>query len=496
MRARLSPTLVRSAFAAILLATSALPAAAQATEQEAARLQAIGETYFGKAPAGEPGVVKVSPEADHYRASVDIALLVRRLLAYAPAEEVKKISFDWAPISLALAPRGDGTWRVWDYVIPKLVARIDGQRTELVTEGIDFETIFDPATGASPSMKGRFGRVSATSTINKPGEALTVSSENTSSDVSMQGSSRTTATPGALDVAVHQSTGSMLYAVALAGGMAAGVPDMRVALNGGRQDNVVGIRGLRHSALLDLWAHLVAHHEPEDFTTRQGTLKAKLAAAMPVFEAISQKVEGKDFSLESPFVIAKAGKAAIDLDLAGLTREGRFGMAMGVTEFQAWSLFMPKWAQKLVPSDFALAGHVSGYDLATPISVFLDSADFSAKKPLTDEQEAKIAALFLPRGVVDVVLDGNRLVGQLYDLSLDGRLTAGPAGAKGAITVKARGLDKVSELLAGPDADEQAKALAAMIAVARSMADRKGDDLVWRFDFDGEAVAVNGKPLK
>ena len=495
MRARLSPSL-RSALAAALLAASALPAAAQATSEEAARLQAIGEIYFGKAPAGEPSVVTVAPEADHYRASVDFALLIRRLLAYAPGEEVKKFTFDWDPTSMALGPRDDGTWRFWDYRIPKLVADIDGQRTEVVTEGIDFETIFDPATGASPSMKGRFGRVSATSTIRKPGEALTVTSENTSSDVSLQGSARTTVTPGVLDVAAHQSTGSMLYAVALAGGMAAGVPDMRIALTGGRQDNVVGIRGFRNAALLDLWAHLVAHHEPEDFTTRQGALKAKLAAAVPVFEAITQKVEGKDFSLESPFVIAKAEKAAIDLDLAGLTREGRFGMAMGVTGFQAWSLFMPKWAHQLVPRDFALAGHVSGYDLATPISVFLDSADFSAKKPLTDEQEAKIAALFLPRGAVDVVLDGNRLVGPLYDLSLDGRLTAGPAGAKGAITVKARGLDKVSELLAGPDTDEQARALAATIALARSLAERKGDDLVWRFDFDGDAVAVNGKPLK
>jgi hypothetical protein len=495
MRARLSSSL-GSALAVVLLAASTLPAAAQATREEASRLQAIGETYFGKAPAGEPGVVTVAPEADHYRANVDFALLIRRLLAYAPAEEAKKIAFDWAPISVALAARGDGTWRVWDYRIPKLVADIDGQHTELVTEGIDFETIFDPATGASPSMKGRFGRLSATSTIKKPGEAVTVSSESTSSDVSLQGSSRTTATPGVLDVAAHQSTASMVYAVALAGGMAAGIPDMRIALNGGRQDNVVGIRGLRNSALLDLWAHLVAHHEPEDFTTRQGALKAKLAAAMPVFEAMTQKVEGKDFSLESPFVIAKAEKAAVDLDLAGLTREGRFGMAMGVTGFQAWSLFMPKWANKLMPRDFALAGHVSGYDLATPISVFLDSADFSAKKPLSDEQEAKIAALFLPRGAVEIVLDGNRLVGQLYDLSLDGRLTAGPAGNKGAITVKARGLDKVDELLAGPDADEQARTLAATIAFARSMADRKGDDLVWRFDFDGEAVSVNGKPLK
>ena len=35
-----------------------------------------------------------------------------------------------------------------------------------------------------------------------------------------------------------------------------------------------------------------------------------------------------------------------------------------------------------------------------------------------------------------------------------------------------------------------------MIAVARQFAERKGEDHVWHFDFDGDRVAVNGKPLK
>jgi hypothetical protein len=495
MRARLA-TPLRSTFTAAVLAVSALPAWAQATDAEASRLQAIGETYFGKPAAGEPAVVRVVPEGDHYRASLDVALLVRRLVALAPQEEVKAFSLDWAPVSAALTLREDGLWRVWDYRMPKLVAEIEGQRTEVSTDGIEFETIFDPTTGASPSMKGRFGRVTASSTIKKPGKAVAVTTESTSSDVELQGSARTTATPGVLDVAAHQTTGKLLYAIGISGGTSQGVPDMRIALTGGRQDNVVGIRGFRNTALLDLWAHLVAHHAPEDFTTGQSALKARITAALPIFEAISQKVEGTDFSLESPFVIAKAAKFAVDLDLAGLTRDGRFGMAMAVGGFQAWSLFLPKWSQKLMPRDLALAGHVSGYDVATPLSAFLDAADFSKKKPLTDEQEAHVAALFLPHGSVDVNLDGNRVVGPLYDLALDGRFTAGPAGAKGAVTVRARGLEAVSELLATEKDDAQARTLAGVIAMARGFADRKGDDLVWRFDFAGDAVSVNGKPLK
>lgn len=472
------------------------PALAAATPEEAARLQAIGETYFGKPAAGEAPLVAVVVEDDHYRASFDFTALVRRVLALMPPEEAKKLAFDWPAPSLALAPRGDGTWRAYDYRIPKLVTEADGQRTELVTEGIDIETVTDPATGAMPSSTGRIARIIATSTFRKPGEKLTVTSRSESTDIALQGSARAGARDGGIDAAFHQTVGSMLYGLDLAGGMGDGIPDMHFTLNGGRQDTMVTLRGLRVAALLDLWAHLVAHHAPEDFTTGQGALKARLAAALPLFDAAEEKIAGTDFSFQSPFFVAKAAKAAIDLDLAGLTRDGRFGLAIAVAGFEGWSLFLPKWSQKLMPRDMAVAGRVTGYDLATPIAAFLDTADFSAKDPLSDEQAARIVPLFLPRGTVEVVLDGNRVAAALYEVTLDGRLNAGPAGAKGAITVRARGVDAVADHLAQPGGDEQSKALAGMIAVARGFAERKGDDLVWRFDFDGTAVAVNGKPLK
>lgn len=488
--------LLRPLLLAGLLAGSSLPAFAQATDAEAARLQAIGEIYFGKPAAGETPVVRVVPEADHYRASLDLAVLIRRIIALAPDEETKKLSFEWSALSVALAPHGDGTWRFWDHRVPKLVAEVDGQRTEVVAEGLDLEVITDPATGVTPSMKGRFGRIAATSTIRKSDEPMSVTSESISADVVVGGGSRPTATPGVVDAVFEQTTGSMRYGLDITGGMSEGVPDMNFALDGGRQDQAVGITGFRHAALLDLWAHLVAHHEPQDFTTGQGALKAKISAALPLFDSATQKLAGSDFAFTSPFGIAKAEKASLDLDLAGLTRDGRVALALGLDGFQAYSLFMPKWAQKLVPTELALAGRVTGYDLATPISVFLESADFSAKKPLTPEQEAKIAGLFLPRGVVEIVVDGNRLAGPLYMVALDGRLTAGPGGAQGALTLRAEGLDRVAEHLAKAEGDDQSKALAGLIAVARQFAERKGEDHVWRFDVDGEKVAVNGKPLK
>ena len=495
MRTRHLP-FTASALAAVLGLAGAPVAHAEATPQEAARLQAVGETYFGGPPPGEPGVVAVVPEGDHYRASLDLALLIRRLITSIPDPKARDITIEAAPVSVALAPRDDGVWRFWDYRLGKFVFAFAGQRTELVTDGVTFETIFDPATGASPSMTGGFARISATSTAREPGKSLAITTENTAETIALEGSSRPTATPGVLDLAMQQTVATTRYVFGTTGGTAEGVPDMSLVLTRGRETDVIGLRGYRNAALLDLWAHLVAHHAPADFTTGQGALKAKLAAALPIFEEATQKVEAVDFSFESPFVIAKAEKAALDVDLAGVTREGRFGMAVAVAGFQAWSMFAPKWTQKLMPRDIALAGRVSGYDLATPISAFLDAADFSAQPPLAPEQQARIAALFLPRGTVEVVLDGNHLVGPLYDVTLDGRLTAGPGGAKGAVDVRARGLEKVAEHLATEKDDERARTMAGALAVARGFAERKGEDLVWHFDFEGSAVSVNGRPLK
>ncbi len=476
---------------------AASPALAQATAEEAARLQGIGETYFGKPPAGEPSAVTVTTEGDHYRASLDVGLLARRLLALAPADKRQDVSVEWNPISVALAPHDGSNWRFWDYRIPNMIVRNGAQVTESGAEGLEFEVVTDPATGVAPRIRGRMASITAKSTIAETDTGVGVVAENTSNDLMLDGQARATATPGVVDAALHQGIASFTYAIEITGAPASKIPDMKFTLTTGRRDDAVGLRGLRHAALLDLWAHLVAHHAPADFTTGQAALKAKIAAALPVFTEMTQKIAAADFSFETPFGILKAAKATLDIDLAGLTRDGHAAAGFGVSGLEAYSLFMPKWGRKLVPTDVSFTGRADGYDLATPISAFLDAADFTAPQPLSPEQRTRIAALFLPRGTAEIVLDGNRLSGPLYGLALDGRLKAGPEGAEGAITIRANGIDGVADHLAGPDADDpQARALAGLIAQARGFAERKGDELVWRFDFAGEHVAVNGRPLK
>ncbi len=488
---------LRSCLLAGLFAVAGGPVFAAATTEEAARLQGVFERYVGHPTDGTPGWATVVPEADHYRATLDIAKWVRPLVARLPEDKRTGLALDLPPLSVALEPRDDGTWRIWDYRLPKISIGVDGQVTDLVAEGIEIESITDPVTGVTPSMKGRIARTLTTSTIRQSDGGLRYSTAHGSTGIVLEGEAEPGTAPDTLDVAVRQTTAAMDYTMEFVDGAAAGIPDMKFVLKAGPNDTTATVRGMRWQPLLDLWAHLVAHHDEAASVVGQSTVKAKLAAVAPLFDTYTQKVSAGGFEFESPFAVAKGGKVGIDIDLAGLVREGRFGAALGVTDFEAHSLFMPKWVRALVPTDLALAVRVSGYDLATPFSVFLDEADFTAAKPLSPETDAKIGALFLPSGAAEIVLDGNRIVGKLYDLAVDGRLTAGRHGSKGAITVRAHGLDAVAEHLAGPDADDpQARQFAGGIALARTFAERKGDEFVWRIDIDGEHVAVNGKPVK
>lgn len=499
---RLSSRL-RTSLGALLFLAAPLPALAQATPEEAARLQAIGEAYFGRPAPGEPRLLTIAPEGDHYRAALDVGGWLRRMIDLAaalekkPAEARKAITIDWPPMSAALAPVGDGNWRFWDWRIPKFVADDGSQRTEGSFEGLAFDVVGNPATGITPPWTGRMASMRTTSTTTGRGEDLNIATTGQSKDVALSGETRAGSAEGSVDSSARQKVAETRYAMTVAGGAKSGVPDMTFTLTMADQDQAATIRGFRWTAILDLWAHLVAHHDPAELRAGQTALKAKIAAALPLFEAVAERGTTGPVSFESPFAVAKASRIGFDFDLAGLVRDGRFGLAGAVADLEVHSLFMPKWTRRLVPSRLALAGHVSGYDLATPVSVFLDEADFAADRPLTEAQQARIAGLFLPRGTVDVVLDGNRVSGPLYDVALDGRLAAGPTGATGAVTIRATGVERVAEHLASPEAaDEQARTLAGLLAVARGFAERKGDDLVWRFDFAGSAVSVNGRPLK
>jgi hypothetical protein len=473
-----------------LIATLAAPAASaqEATTAGAAALVDTFETYLGRPEPGTPSVVTVTPKGESYALDVDLDALARPLRGLG----VDLRAGHWRA---TLTPLADGTWRHRMDTIGAIAAALpSGQTVEARFEGVASDGIFDPKLGGFTTQSTTIAGVTTRSAKAAANGEPALETEEVQTGVRLEGTMRPAAGGLGIDADLGKTIARTTQTITVSGG-GGGVPDMTftVALDGMKGD--VGFSGLRSLGLLGLWSHLVARHAPEDFAAGQGALKARIREALPLFERFRQTVIGSALSVETPFGYGGARTLAASIDSSGLVRDGRFDVALHFDGVEVRSILMPAWIGRLIPSEIALAVRGSGHDLATPASVFLDVADFAAAEPLPPAEKARIQALFLPRGTMELDFAGNRLRGTGWEVTLDGRLTAAPAGPVGALTIRATGLDAIERILSDPKTGPQGKEALDALHTATALADRKEQSLVWRIDIDKEAVAVNGRPM-
>ncbi len=486
---RVSKITPRAALAlATCLALTPAAFAAEATQAEADRLRALFETYVGRSAPDKPPVVTVTPKGESYDLVFDAESLLAPVRALGIELKVGRLTS-------TIAPLPDGNWRWTGTSFPEISYGFAGQTGRFAFEGFSGEGVYDPRLETFLSHTMRIARAVGEQSVPKKGEDPRFDVRKTDENIELRMTAGPAASGSGIDAVVTQTGGAVVETFSLSEGLEKGVPDMEMTLKIASSSIDADIHGFKTREFNALWTHLVAHHDKEDFTTRQGALKARISALLPLFERMRQKVVFKGFEVETPFGFGSMSELVYGLDTTGVTRDGAAELTIGFKGFQMHSLFLPAWAAKLVPTDFDLKGRVSGYDLATSGAAYLESADFAAEKPLSPEAEARIATLLLPRSNVEIVLDGNRVRAPLYELALDGRMTAGPAGAKGAVTVTATGLDAAIAALSDPKAGAEGKKAAEELRGMISLAEKKNGALVWRIDFENDAVSVNGRPL-
>jgi hypothetical protein len=478
-------------FAAPALITSLVAPAAQAAEATAAgaaALVATFETYLGRAEPGAPPVVTVTPKGESYALDLDLDALARPLRGLG----VDLRAGHWRA---TLTPLADGTWRQqMDAIAPIAAALPAGQTVEARFDGVASDGIFDPKLAGFTTQATTVATMTTRSSKAAANGEPAIEMEEVRSGFRLEGTMRPSAAGPGIDADLRQSVGKATQTISLSGA-GGGVPDMTFSFAIDEMKGDVGFSGLRSLGLLGLWSHLVARHAPEDFTTGQGALKARIRDVLPLFDRFRQSVAARALSVETPFGFGGAREIGMSVDTSGLVRDGRFEVATHFDGVEVHSMLMPGWIGKLIPSEIALALRGSGHDLATPAAVFLDAADFAAATPLSPEKKAEIEALFLPRGTMELDFAGNRVRGAGWEVTLEGRLTVGTAGPVGALTVRATGLDAVERILSDPKAGAQGQEALTALQTATALAERKDRILVWRFDIDKEAVAVNGQPL-
>ena len=488
-RSPLSPAalLGRTALA-LALAAPAVALAAPADRAGADRLRTTLEDHLGRPAAGEAPVVTVTPVGDDYELALDFDRLAAPL-------KIPGLELKLGRSVSRLTEKPDGTWLWRADALQPLSWSHAGQKGSIAFEGFTAEGDFSPALASFTRKTMKVARIVTEQSVPAEGDTPRIDIRRTDEAIDFSATAAPAASGQGVDAAYTQKTGALVETFAISETQAAGLPEMEATLKVAGSTSSGTVTGVRTAAVFGMWRHLVAHHAPEDFTAGQAPFKERIRALGPLFEKFRHTTALERVEFETPVGFGSAGRIEVTVDTTGATREGAADFAMSIAELKIHSLFVPGWAGRLIPSDLTLRGSATGWDAAAPLAAFLDTADFSKAPPLSDEDSARIAALALPKGAVDVVFEGNRMASPTWDISVDGRLSVTATGARGTVTVRATGLDRAGQALRDPKAGDAGRKAADEIAKAITFAETKDGALVWAFVFEGAAVSVNGRSL-
>lgn len=257
--------------------------------------------------------------------------------------------------------------------------------------------------------------------------------------------------------------------------------------------------GARNRALLNLWAWFVVHPSADAVKSAQDELRPLLRAALPIFDRMDISGDAKKVSASFPAGRFAIDNSALGFDLNGPGAPGSLTVKLSANGIDLSVDAMASWVRSLVPRDIAMEVNVSGYDLAKAMETIVANVDLGATPPLKPEVEASLRGDVLPSGTVLVRAVGVRLASDLYEVSMDGQIKAGP-GVKptGSMVMRAKGLEAVQGILAeAAKTDHTAQSSMIALATAEGFATVAADGgSTWEIVLgeDGQ-VTVNGHSL-
>ncbi|HQU67039.1 MAG TPA: hypothetical protein PLI43_02450 [Albidovulum sp.] len=449
-------------FAFVAALSAAVPALAQtATSEGAARLTEVFQTYLGKTE----GVVTVTPSGDGYVVAIDPSKLLAAAGDAASGATVSAIDFEVAEL-------GGGKWKVTQAGPASFSVNIPGALTlDVQAESYDWSGVYDETLKAFESSEGVIAGLTVNESITQPGQpAMNVSYAIDKLDIA---SAATVATGGVDATANYTVTGlTETFTVPPSDGMP--MP-MDVTLTA---DSYVGdskISAMRTGELLDLWAWFVAHPGEAAIKADFDAMKSGIRAALPFFDGMSGTGTITNLAGTTPMGGFSAEKADVVVDVSGATADGKLHEKIALTGLKLPEEMMPAWVPPLLPHEVTLDFTFDSFDLAAPAQILLDEMKPEGK--LSDEVNARLMQALLPDGTFQTTVAPSNVTGNIYSLSLQGAMTAGPAAPMpvGSALLKATGLDAVMKALetAPPEVSQQA---IPVIMMARGMAKPEGTD--------------------
>ena len=464
-----------------LLSSTAL--AAPATPEEAARLTALFQTYLG----AEPGVVTVQPGGDAYTVTFDFAPFIAKASPEAFSGTI-------TPYVLTMTDNGDGTWATQSDQAFLANFTVSGVTQVSYSIGSWKSTgVFDEALGAFSASRSEFSDLAMTQTMALPDQPASNSSNSAKEGV--YESTATAGIEGGIDSKISYNFANYSQTMAIPGAPGAPASDVVIAAESYLGDGTM--TALDPAAFYKLLAWFVAHPSQEAIMADQAGLKTLLTDGIPFFQNIAVTGGMTNATISTPVGEFAVASISADVEMNGLVKDGLFREAITLSGLTIPAGLAPEWSAGLVPKEVSLDFALSGFDAASPAAALIAAFDLTKPEPVDPAMESALLSALMPDGTVDIKLAPGVISSDIYALTYEGAMTAGPGGMPvGKAKITMTGMDAVmAALQASPP--EMGGQMLPILGMAQGMG-KPGTDgaLVWDIDASTPGkLLVNGADL-
>ena len=454
-----------------------------ATPEEAARLVALFQTYIG----AEPGVVSVEPAGDAYTVTLDFAPFIAKA---SPDTFTGTVT----PYVMTITDNGDGTWATaTDQAFEASFTAAGISDFSYKMASLKGTGVFDEALSAFTSSRSDFTDISFTQTVTIPDTPPSTSS--TSATSGFYESEAVSGAEAGVDSKVTYALTGYTQTMAIPG--APGAPAADVTIEAESYGGDATLTGFDPAAFYKLIAWFVAHPSKEAIKADQAGLKALLTEGMPFFQNINITGGMQNATITTPVGVFNVATVGIDMEANGLVDDGLFREGITLSGLTIPDGLAPEWSAGLVPEDLAFDVTVSGFNAASPVAAVIAAFDLTKPEPIDPTMQGSLMAAFMPNGAVDIELAPGSVSSDMYNLTYEGAMTAGPGSMPvGKATVTMTGMEAVLAALqaAPPEVSGQ---IVPVLGMAKGMA-TPGEEgaLVWDIDASVPGtLMVNGTDL-
>jgi hypothetical protein len=464
-----------------LAVAAAFPAGAEPASPEGA--QKLTET-FASYLGTYAGAVTVTPQGDSYEVKIDATGLMAGL-------KEKGATGSVAPMTLTLTDMGDGKWNVSQEGPIAIAMEMPGLITfDLKAESQKWSGVFDENLKAFATSEGEMTGLTLNEVVTQPGQPEMKVLY--SIDRMTMASSATAGAAGGVDGVMQYTVNGLDETFTLPPTEQMPMPmDINIKVETYAADAKVAT--MRSAEIMDLWAWFVAHPDKAAVEADFDAMKEKIRTALPLFDTITANGTMTNLTGTTPFGALSAEAATVEIGMNGVKSDGKLHEKIALSGLKLPTEVMPPWVPPFLPDALTFDFTVDSFNLSAPAQILLDTMK-PGEKP-SPEVNAQLMQAFLPDGAVHLNLAPTGISSDMYNVSVEGDIKAGPAMPMpvGSAFVKVTGLDAVMTALqsAPPEVSQQA---IPGIMMARGMAKNDGpDSYSWDIQMgEGGKVTVNG----